>query len=62
MAFWYCLDHKHVEGSTSSDAGCRGEVRLGPYPSADTAANALHSVKDREDRMTAEDHAWDGDS
>ncbi len=60
MAFWYCLDHKLVEGSASSDAGCRAEVRLGPYPSAAAAADALQSVKAREERLTAEDRAWDG--
>lgn len=62
MAFWYCLDHKSVEGSASSDDGCRAEVRLGPYPTADAAANALQSVKEREERITAEDRAWDGES
>ena len=62
MAFWYCLDHKLVEGSASSDAGCRGEVRLGPYPNADAAAKALQSVQEREERITAEDRAWDGES
>ena len=61
MAFWYCLDHKLVEGSASSDAGCRAEVRLGPYPSAAAAANALQSVKAREERITAQDRAWDGE-
>ena len=61
MAFWYCLDHKLGEGSESSAAGCRAEVRLGPYPSADAAANALQSVKAREERITAEDRAWDGE-
>ena len=40
----------------------RDEKEAAAYPSADTAANALHSVKDREDRITAEDRAWDGDS
>ena len=62
MAFWYCLDHKQVEGSASADAGCRAEVRLGPYSNAAAAANALRSVKEREERITAEDRAWDGES
>ena len=60
MAFWYCLDHKRVEGSASSDEGtCRAEVRLGPYPDAEAAAGALQSHQEREDRITAEDREWD---
>lgn len=55
MAFWWCLDHKTVE----DDNGCRAEVRLGPYPTSDAAQHALQSVQERNDKLDAEDRAWD---
>ena len=55
MTYWWCLDHKSVEG----DDGCRAEVRLGPYPSEAAAARALQSVRDREDALTKQDDAWE---
>lgn len=55
MAYWWCLDHKSVEG----DNGCRAEVRLGPYPTEDAAAHALESVAERNRQLDAEDEAWE---
>ncbi|WP_188943955.1 hypothetical protein [Nakamurella endophytica] len=35
---------------------------LGPYPDPESAARALESVREREDRKSAEDREWrDGD-
>jgi hypothetical protein len=55
MAFWWCTDHKTVEG----DDGCRAEVRLGPYPTSDAAEHALQSVAERNRQLDAEDEADD---
>ncbi len=55
MSYWWCTDHDTVE----TDEGCRAEVRLGPYPTRDDAERALTSVQERNDRLDAEDAAWD---
>lgn len=55
MAYWWCLEHKRVEG----DGECRGEVRLGPYPTSTDAEHALRGVQERNDRLDAEDRAWE---
>jgi hypothetical protein len=55
MAYWWCTDHKTVEG----DQGCRAEVRLGPYPTAEAAQHALESVAERNAQLDAEDEAWE---
>ena len=55
MAYWWCLEHKQVEG----DGECRGAVRLGPYASSAEAEGALESVQERNDRIDAEDRAWE---
>lgn len=48
--FWFCLTHHEVEGVH----GCRNQDRLGPYPSAEAAANAL-------DRVAERNEEWDND-
>ena len=55
MAYWWCTDHKTVEG----DSGCRAEVRLGPYPTREAADHALQSVQERNEKLDAEDEAWE---
>lgn len=55
MSFWWCTDHDAVE----PQEGCRGEVRLGPYETQEAAARALQSVRERNERLDAEDEAWD---
>lgn len=55
MSYWWCTDHNAVEGAE----GCRGEVRLGPYPTEGEAAHALQHVQERNERLDAEDEAWD---
>ena len=58
MAFYWCTDHSTVE----DESGCRAEVRLGPYPTREAAEHALQSVQERNDKLDAEDRAWeDGD-
>ena len=48
-AQWYwCLDHVRVE----PQAGCRAEVRMGPYASAEVAAHWR-------ERVAARNEAWD---
>ncbi len=49
--WWYCLKHKAVE----ADAGCRGRDRLGPYRSANEAARALETVRERNREWEAQD-------
>ena len=55
MAFWWCTDHDAVE----SDGQCRAEVRLGPYETREAAQRALQSVQERNERLDAEDEAWE---
>ena len=55
MAYWWCTDHNTVE----ADGGCRAEVRLGPYATSDAAQHALQSVKERNERLDAEDEAYE---
>ena len=55
MAYWWCTDHKTVEG----DSGCRAEVRLGPYPTREAAEHALQSVQERNEKLDAEDEEWE---
>lgn len=55
MAYWWCLRHEEVE----RDGECRGEVRLGPYPTSAEAERALQTVRERNERIDAEDRAWE---
>lgn len=48
--WFYCLDHKTVEPYE----GCRAEVRIGPFPTREEAADALDTVARRNE-------AWDTD-
>ena len=58
MAFFWCTDHQDVE----DEQGCRAEVRLGPYPTREAAAHAVESVHERNERLDAEDKAWEDGS
>ncbi|MGH8928509.1 MAG: hypothetical protein ACRDWH_09180 [Acidimicrobiia bacterium] len=51
--WYYCLDHKTVEPY----AGCRDEVRLGPYDSPEEGARALEIVGERNVEWDT-DPAW----
>jgi hypothetical protein len=48
--WYYCLDHETVEPY----AGCRAEVRIGPFPTREEAEQALDTVARRNE-------AWDND-
>ena len=50
MTYWYCLNHKAVEGAE----GCAYKDRLGPYDTEAEAARALEKVKERNEE-------WDND-
>ena len=47
--WWFCLTHKAVE----PDAGCPGKDRLGPFPTPEAAANALETVRRRNEEWDA---------
>ena len=55
MSFWWCTQHETVE----PDSACRAELRLGPYPTEEAAQNALQTVRERNERLDAEDAAWE---
>jgi hypothetical protein len=51
-ASWYfCLKHMRVE----PEVGCPNKLRLGPYPTEEDAANALHTVAERNKAWDAQD-------
>lgn len=52
--FW-CMKHQAVEPKD----GCAERHRLGPYDTREEAARAVESVAEREERLTAEDRAWE---
>lgn len=54
MAYFWCTDHQAVE----DESGCRAEVRLGPFPTRESAQHALQTVAEREQKYDAEDRAW----
>ena len=53
-AFYYNINTKQVEREGESKA----KDLLGPFATADEAANALQTIKDREERKEAEDRQW----
>jgi hypothetical protein len=52
--WFFCLKHHTVE----PEDGCKATERLGPYPDRESAAQALESVHDREERLEEEDRDW----
>ena len=52
--FYYNINTKQVEQWGQS----KGKDLLGPFPTADEAANALEIMREREQRKDAEDAAW----
>lgn len=56
-AWFYCLKHRMVE----PEGQCKATDRLGPYADPQSAAHALESLHEREERLEAEDRAWAGD-
>jgi hypothetical protein len=49
--WYYCLRHHTVE----PQAGCPAKDRLGPYPSQEEAAQALQTVRRRNEEWAAQD-------
>jgi len=43
MAYWWCLNHRRVEG----EDGCAHQYRLGPYPTSAEAEHALERAAER---------------
>ncbi|AUS77968.1 hypothetical protein C1701_05805 [Actinoalloteichus sp. AHMU CJ021] len=57
QGWYYCLKHRDVERG----AGCRALDRLGPYPDAASAANALEIARRRTEEADEADRAWNED-
>jgi hypothetical protein len=55
--WFFCLKHHTVEPRD----GCAERHRLGPYATREEAEHAVQSVAEREQKLTAEDRAWEGD-
>ena len=53
-AYYYNINTGKVEREGESKA----KDLLGPFPTADEAANALEIIKQREERLNAEDRQW----
>ena len=53
-AFYYNIKTQQVEEEGQSKA----KDLLGPFPDRDSAANALRTIHDREERKTEEDREW----
>ncbi|HMM95926.1 methionine aminopeptidase [Phycicoccus sp.] len=56
MPYWYNVDTGAVE--TDADRSQDANV-LGPYDSAEAAANALQHARENTERWDAEDREWD---
>ncbi|MGH8886265.1 MAG: hypothetical protein ACRDYX_14025 [Egibacteraceae bacterium] len=53
---WYwCLDHRRAEQGKV----CPEKVRMGPYRSAEEAANWREKAKERNERWQDEDARWE---
>ena len=55
MAYWWCLNHNRVE----PDDGCAHQSRLGPFETADEAAEALARAAERTKAWDEQDSADD---
>jgi hypothetical protein len=55
--WFFCLKHHTVEPRD----GCAERHRLGPYETREQAEHALESVREREEKLTAEDREWSDD-
>ena len=53
--WFFCLKHHTVEPRD----GCAERHRLGPYETREEAERALESVREREERLTAEDRKYE---
>lgn len=53
--WYYCLDHKAVEGRD----GCSPGSRFGPYPTREAAEHAMEKVAERNEQWERQDREWD---
>jgi hypothetical protein len=53
--WFFCLKHHTVEPRD----GCAERHRLGPYETREQAEHALESVREREEKLTAEDREYE---
>lgn len=53
--YWWNTDTGRVETGDLSPS----RFRLGPYPTEQAARNALQSVRERNERIDAEDEEWE---
>lgn len=51
--WYYCIEHETVEPKL----GCRITTRIGPFPTAERAANALERVRERNEDWES-DPGW----
>jgi hypothetical protein len=56
--YFWCLRHSRVEAMADA---CPAKYRLGPYPSAEDARQALDTVEKRNAVSDAEDARWTGE-
>ncbi|WP_248837699.1 hypothetical protein [Frankia sp. AgKG'84/4] len=52
--FWWCLDHERVENPPDAP----GHRRLGPYDSADAAADWRRRLENRNQQWDDDDRRW----
>jgi hypothetical protein len=57
MNYWFCLKHNRVESDEEIDS--KGDDRVGPYPSAERAANWREEFAARNERWDEEDREWE---
>lgn len=56
MNYWFCLKHNRVESDEEIDS--KGDNRVGPYPTAERAANWREEFQSRNERWEEEDREW----
>jgi hypothetical protein len=53
--YWFCLKHHRVEKFEDTDSA----NRIGPFASADAAAHALQTIRERERAYETSDSKWE---
>lgn len=56
--FYWCMDHKRVEGD---DSPCPPDRRMGPYRSEADAAHWREKVESRNEEWDEADRRWEGE-
>jgi hypothetical protein len=55
--FYWCVRHNRVE---TGDNVCPARYTMGPYASREIAEGALRRIAERNEKLDAEDAAWEG--